>query len=465
MIPEVVIRAPRWRSPNLRTLAPPLATTGAFVVVSLAIVGPMFGAQFGAIDDHQIPYTLTLSGGLPWPGVPSMVAFWITHDPGRFRPLYWVLRVAETALWHENVAGWYLDRLALAIATLASAYALARLWWSPLVATVAALVVIAGPQAEAWGRLGPQEAYAVPLLLAGLAVVGRRQFVAGIVLLVLAAVAKESFLPLAVLGVAWAWFLGSRRAALAGFLAVAAVGIGLLLVELGSDYYGLPRTLSGMAAFGIGVLGAGAVASAWPVVDLVALALRARLPWFTLLGTALVVLLPQAIIYAGIGLEGRYLLPAAFAWILLVGAALQAVRGHYHGIGIALAVLVLLLAGWQTQGQATASVDRAAATRTWAAAMTKVRNAMRGRLLVVQVSNPADVEVVIALRRYVAGGRAMLAPPPPPTSQFGIEPYKQLAAISMAGGSGFAPYERPSECLEVDIGTVPAHVCAATLRL
>jgi hypothetical protein len=465
MMPEAVMPAQRRRGRDFRYLAGTLATVGAFVVVSLAIVGPMFGARFGVFDDHEIPYTLSLSGGLPWSRVPAMVAFWVTHDPGRFRPLYWVLRVAETAFWREDVAGWYLDRLLLAIATLACAYALARLWWPPLIAAVAALLVIAGPQAEAWGRLGTQEAYAVPLALVGLALVGRRRFLPGVSLLMLAALTKESFAPLAATGIVWAWFLGSRRTVAAGLLGLSVVAAGVLLAEAGGDYYGLPRTVTGAVSAALTVLTTGAAASAWPAVVGAALLWRARLRWFVLLAIAVIIIVPQAIVYAGIGIGGRYFLPAALGWVVLFGAALQGLRERSRSAFAAAVAVSVVLIAVQSGIQGAGSVARAAATRTWAAEMDEVRQDLRGRMLVVQVSDAARAEAVVALRRYVPAGRAMLAPPPPPRTRFRVKPYELLTAISKAGGYGYDPYERPAQCLEVDFGSVPDHVCGAVVRL
>jgi len=218
------------------TYVTPLVVSVALLTfVALAIIGPMFGTPLGAVDDHEIP---VISQQLTEIGYVSTVIARTTEPGGRFRPLYWVGRVAETALWNGRTAGWYFDRLALLLVTLAAGYALARLWLSSGYASLAAALMVAGPQAEAFYMLGPQESYAVPLTLAGLALVGRRQPV-GLVLAVAAAFAKEPFVVSAIVAMAWSWHLGQRRAAvMAGaVLAIDVAVIGAVLVTNGGDYY------------------------------------------------------------------------------------------------------------------------------------------------------------------------------------------------------------------------------------
>lgn len=202
------------------------------VLVALVIVGPMFGAALGAVDDHEIPM---LQQQIAAEGP---VGVWLgSLDPaqGRFRPGYWAGRLVETMAWGQNVRGWYLDRLLLLLATLGLGYLLARRWFAPGVSVIVAIAIVAGPQAEAFYRLGPQEAFAVPLTLAGFLLI--RSW--GLALLVLAAFVKEPFVVVPIVGMAWAWRLGLRwPVILAGVgTALAALGIVSAVIAYGGEFY------------------------------------------------------------------------------------------------------------------------------------------------------------------------------------------------------------------------------------
>lgn len=222
---------------------PSVAAGGLFVLVALSIVAPMFSARLGAIDDHDIVaiQRLLVDGG-------PVHAFLATDvGNGRFRPLYWVGYIAETAAWGQNVAGWYVDRLFLLLATFGAGYALARLWFRPTIATLVALLIVVGPQSEAWYRLGPQESLAVPLTLAGFALIGRDRAGLGLLLVTLAAFDKEPFALAAIMAAAWAWHRGARRSVViaAGAIAIAALGIGAaLLNHAGQGATALPGHLA-----------------------------------------------------------------------------------------------------------------------------------------------------------------------------------------------------------------------------
>lgn len=208
---------------------------GTLAVVAILLIAPMFRARLGVTDDHEI---VTLGRQIASVG-PLGTLYTHVAEPGRFRPLYWLGRIAETMAWGPNVAGWYLDRLALLLATLGAGYLFARRWFRPAIAVLIALLIVVGPQSEAFWRLGPQEAYAVPLTLAGLILVGRRRFGLGLGLLCLAALTKEPFVVVPLVGMAWAWRLGARRPViLAGIVAAGiALAIALTVLANGGDYY------------------------------------------------------------------------------------------------------------------------------------------------------------------------------------------------------------------------------------
>lgn len=213
------------------------------VAIAAAVVVPMMGTPLGPVDDHDIPRFL--ASGVWFP--PEIVS--------RFRPLYWLVRDLEAVAWGMNAAGWYFDRFLLLMATLAAGYLLARRFVAPPLALAAALLVIAGPQAEAWFRLGPQEAIATPLLLGGLALCVRGHAF-GLVLLVLAALTKESFVPFAFAGISAGWWFVPKRAVVAAGVVVACVAVVAMPIALrslasaapGQGRYLLPFVLIPIAA-------------------------------------------------------------------------------------------------------------------------------------------------------------------------------------------------------------------------
>src|SRR5262249_52456531 len=122
----------------------------------------------------------------------------------RFRPGYYVLRILEAFFVGNHAALWYTNRLLLALVSALALYGGLRVILRPLLAGVVTLLFFSGPQNEMWTRLGPQEAYGVPLVLAGLAwvVVQLERYnwqptwlFPGFAVLLLAGFVKESFIP------------------------------------------------------------------------------------------------------------------------------------------------------------------------------------------------------------------------------------------------------------------------------
>lgn len=204
-------------------------------LVALVVIGPMFSAQPGPVDDHQIPQ---LQAFLADRGFLGALARWYPETAARFRPLYWPLYLGEVAVWGQNMAGWAFDRLILAWWTLLAGYVALRLWFDRGPSMLGSVAGLVGPQAAAFYMFGAQEAFAVPLALTSLALVGRRRFALGLVLAVAAALVKEPFMLTSALTVAWAWHLGARRQAIGAgsIIALAAVVFVGLTIELGPFY-------------------------------------------------------------------------------------------------------------------------------------------------------------------------------------------------------------------------------------
>lgn len=184
------------------------------LVVVLVVVFPVIGAPFGPVDDHEI---LDISAG-------RLSFLQAAVEIGRFRPAYWIFRFGETAVWGTNPTGWLLDRAVLAGLTIVVGYLLARRFTPPTTALLAAALIVLGPQAEAWYRFGPQEAYAVPLLLGSIVATVSGRYRLGLALGVVTALTKEPFVPVALLVVAFAWWRGARWPALAAAVPVLAAG-------------------------------------------------------------------------------------------------------------------------------------------------------------------------------------------------------------------------------------------------
>lgn len=409
-----------WRNGDAyQHLRAALGFTLALAGVAL-VMAPAFSAGFGAIDDHEIPGLVrdVADQGLVAIGAHAF------ESNGRFRPVYWVARVTEAAVWGTALQGWYFDRLLLLVGTLVGAYLLARLWVAPTAAGVAALLVVAGPQAQAFTRLGPQEAYAVPLMLAGSALVGRRRSL-GLVLLVVAAFTKEAFIVAPVIGAAWAWIQGVRAPAVAAGAAsaIAAIGVGVAVLGNGGDYYRSVRSIEtlGMSVRDLAVVLAGV--TAWPLAMLLP-----RKP--LLVGAVLVAW--QAVLLAGVGLEGRYLYP-------LVAAAAIGVVVAVRDRPLVLAGLALLATAnlWNAHLNARESAWRSRDFQAFVLSLSA-----DPRPIVVAIAEPVHGETAWALRQYLVG-----------------RPMDLVADFPLPG---FAPVT--GDCIEVTVDAPALGRCATVVQ-
>jgi hypothetical protein len=168
---------------------------------------PMLHADFGMIDDHEIVSILGRDNRVKISELSPLIQQWAGEEDtgrGRFRPAYYVLRVLEAFVVGGHASLWYTNRLLLALVSALALYWGLRVILFPFPAGVVTLLFFSGPQNEIWTRLGPQEAYGVPLVLAGLAWIavqlGRHKWqptrlFPGFVVLLLAGLVKESFVP------------------------------------------------------------------------------------------------------------------------------------------------------------------------------------------------------------------------------------------------------------------------------
>lgn len=351
---------------------------------------PTLRAPFGMEDDHNIVDMTAPGGHLSWSRVPETISKLTSEPVGRFRPLYWTGQSVEAALAGRNATWWYLDRLCLATITLLCLYAVLSRVMHPVLAAMVTLLTFSGPQVETWTRLGPNEAYAMPLTAGGLALVlipalrGKpcpRHAWAGYLLLALAGFAKENFVTLGpslcLLMVVLAWPHLKRRD-WAVVAAVAAVSVAdLAVIELKVREYGTLYPQAHTAATMGGFLGHftvyETVSAALPIAVLIVVLLfrasrpRRVKPALVVAAALTMLVLPQIYLNAGAtDVEGRYLYPMVLAVVLLWAYAgwLAEHSAHPRQIGALLAVvLVVPLVVGSAYGRSVATQNTATTTK------------------------------------------------------------------------------------------------------
>jgi hypothetical protein len=406
------------RSARLPTLPTWLEAAGSspawyllLPLVALVVVQPMFRAAFSAIDDHEVPMLLGPSGHLAWIDVPATIArYW--NEPDRFRPFYWVVRVIETAVWSANATGWYLDRLGMLLLALGAAAALVRRYAPAPIAVLGAVLVVAGPQAENWFRLGSQEAIGTPVLLAGLALLVHGRTRPGLVLLVVAAVTKESFVPFAAAGCLIGWRSGDRAGSIVAAAVIAAAGAWVAYLHATApDLYLQARTRRDMWDLALLWGETTATVALWPIAGAVAL-VRGWRPGILVAGVAGVLALTQVYLYAGVP-EPHYLLPVSLLSAGATAFALACLAKRTPVIATVLAIAVAITAGHALLDQRSLAKASATGTVRWSAGLDALRQAMAsdpGATVIVVPTIVWDEEAIVALRRFIPQGRAMIAP-------------------------------------------------------
>jgi hypothetical protein len=332
---------------------------------------------------------------------------------------------------------------------------------------LAGALVVAGPQAEAWYRLAPTEAFAVPLSLWGTVLVTSRKPIGtlvGLLLVVLAALTKESFVPFGILAVAWAWFLGARRPAVIGFASLTCVGAIIVARHAQvPDVYALSRDPLSVAGSSLWLLRTTAVATGWPVALIVAYVYRGAATVAALALLATIAFLPQAYLTAGVHV-GRYLLPAILVAAFIVALGLARPTGMSRtptGLSWALRALAAMIVVALAARAGLGARDSAAA---WAARNVQFSESVRllhselaahpGAVLIVRPRGPQDYEAALSIRRFVPEGTALLDVPPPQATDDPLSRrlWTQLQAWSTSGGDGYEPTGLHGECVSADLG-------------
>ena len=476
-----------------RRLTPSRISRGAGLCAALAVLlymmWPALWIRFGIIDDHDIIDIIGHNARLPVLDIPTAVVSRLNEPLGRFRPVYWLGRVVESATVGQHAGLWYFDRFLLSTVALTAIYLTAVRFMAVLPGVLISLLPFSGPQFETWTRLGPNEAYAFPLMCIGLALTIRgilrerspAHLWVGYAFLALAALAKENFLLVSVVMVAAsALHFGLRKLGERDWWTVGtALALGLLnlvAVAVKSTRYGsvypLTRSLDSLESsyhFAVDNQNRYAYLYASVVLALVMLAASYRRDISRrglLRYTALVILLAalQIAFYTGAPQAGRYLYPIAlvpvFVWGVVAVLCKGLVTGRVRALAtsfVAITLLFPLARGIEAaRSNSEQSVKATAAFETSLAKVEAAAVNSRADAIVLQPWEPStDVERVLSLARYIStqtGVKVMTLPATHPSG----EESRQLAVIiqnwSTQGTARLDPYVPSQRCLSIVFG-------------
>ena len=476
-----------------------LCLVGALGILTL-MLAPILRADWAMIDDHL------MFGAMPADdrasvGDAASFAVEMTAEPsGRFRPLYWVGQALELTTAGQHVAWWYVDRIMLAAVVVVLGFFVASKFIRPLPAALLALLPFAGPQVETWIRLGPNEAYAVPLALAGVAVVTLRaadgrpaplEVAPGYVLLVLAALAKENFITLipaaALVSVAMSW--GRLRRADWLVLAVLAVvtlaDLAVMAWKVGEygTLYPQDRSLGAVLREGRMMIET-QIREAWIWVPMVAVGvalLARRFTWqvAAAVGLALLLVVPQAVFLAGTVAEGRYLYPVAFLACLVWGLGFWvAARGPWPGAVTAVLVVAVAapvgMAVEQTRDQAALTAATTERYQRQLSAVAHRAAAIGVDKVVIHPYQPSDIERVASMATYLTKVHDVTVSTVPVGGVDSAAAAAQSATLRSWSEDGMPTHylrpRRPGRCLSVVLWPAgelgPSQpVCSSVIRL
>jgi hypothetical protein len=461
----------------------------ASLFVLLYMLRPAFRIQFGIIDDHEIMAIIGRRQRVPITDVPATIIERTQEPLGRFRPAYWTGRVVESAIAGTNPSLWFFDRFILAALTVVAIYLVAvRFVVAPLAACISLLPFL-GPQFETWIRLGPNEAYALPLMCAGLSVLilglhrdrSPAQLWHGYVLLTLSALAKENFLlisgvviPLSALSYGvrrlrspdW-WVLGVAIAVgVADFIAI------LIQTDAHGAVYPQPRNAQTLAdwlefAFDSQDQHTYVYAASLACALMLLVAGRRRPPLSRvagILGIVAVLSLLQAAFYAGAPPVGRYLYPVALVpvvvWCLVGVLSRAAPTKKTAAAASCLAVVVLIFPIASGVRDARASAEASvAATASFNQALGAVAlhaAANDAEAIVLQPWEPAvDIERVLSVARFMSAQtdlKVMTLPAPQASDAFSEDLGRTLESWSAEGYDQLDPYVATSQCVSIVFG-------------
>jgi hypothetical protein len=448
------------RSPA--ALAPVLAGVFA-ILITVYAVGSFHKNAWTIIDDHEILSWFGSADRIGFSDFGRLLATTEVLDPTRatrFRPVYFVVRIAQAALLGKDVTLWYATHaLIIATSVFLLAWAVIRylvLDWAEAVVALAgmALVVSRYYWADTFNRLGPAEAYAI--LGSSLALLGfvarfaggdrrHRWYWASIAGTLFAAGSKENLLvlavPLATLAILdWrelTWLL--RVAFACALLLLVADGLWVLRIvaAAGRDIYGNSAALGGrltlagsflrrpeVAFTGVGALAVASAAVAWrkrhggkPPPEA-----RTLLVLSVILAACLALAATQYVFYAGkIPARSRYdfpyilafdfaLLASAFVALRIARRPLSRVRFSVTISGpVAVAILVAIVMAYPAYaGLRTMREDARWLRRGNRLVQARLARAVEllertpGASVVLHARRGIDYEPVMSIQRHLA---------------------------------------------------------------
>jgi hypothetical protein len=367
---------------------------------------PMLHTGFAMIDDHEIVSILGRDNRVKISEISPLIQQRTIEQNGRFRPGYYVLRILEAFFAGGDATLWHTNRLLLALVSALALYCGLRVILRPFPAGVATLLFFSGPQNEIWTRLGPQEAYGVPLVLVGLAWIAVQlarhhwqpaRLFPGFAVLLLTGFVKESFVPvlpgvLAFIYIVMPLMLPSivpgrprfrRLDVLILLILVTGVGTQVWLtvkmlhtyghqysaeISLGSLLYAIKLTLERYAKDSlwfipivVGLIGfLPRNSQAWKELGWRGDLIKATV---LLVAGGFLILVPQWLVYGGNRLEGRYLTPGNLSIVFAAALGLywcannfaERGRAKLRGVVVGMLLAVALFRVFGTYREANAA--------------------------------------------------------------------------------------------------------------
>lgn len=225
-----------------------------FAVFGYYLIGGLFSARLGMIDDHEIPYFLGSDGVIKLVDLPKVIGMTEIGAWGeylRFRPSYYTIRVLETMLWRDNATMWFVTRYVLLVLSMWMGFRIMSQYLPKILSYLFLFYTMTMPfWADILTRLGPSETYAVLALM--LFAYGWQFGKSGLLFLgyILAVGSKENMLFLLPLLIIWLVIKIIKKSLTRneifgvilslGFTAWILGGIILATSRAGTDIYGTP---------------------------------------------------------------------------------------------------------------------------------------------------------------------------------------------------------------------------------
>ena len=340
----------------------------------LIITGTLFsGVHF--VDDHEM---MRFAKHIEGEGFWSCINYEMRRDLGlRFRPLYYFLRICLVTVLGYNYFAWGVWTAGTIIVALAMSYFCARkLGCNIFNSVLFALVIMVGPQSAVWWKFGPQENIGMAVLMLAiwylLCWVEKERLHYGIVggvLFVFLSLYKESFicvLPFAVAIVFFEYWRKENYAIKAIWEGIKKYWLFCIMLALAGVIEVL-FILFGVGANQTGYVGLDTDIGLYEYTIIWMDCIKGPLKWYVLFGlimvavmltrlnrwkewlngavVAVVIMLPQVIVYNMIGLAERYILPwsVGYAWFLIITAMRQ--NGVLDGAKIRQSIVNVCLFG------------------------------------------------------------------------------------------------------------------------